>query len=220
MIDLKWLLSEQERYMRGNLLAYEFTSAPFAIILGETHGDKDDKEQRADRELENNVIAKILPEYILVEPSMGAWIFDPNINQVRLRDDEPLDCPEDSKHMNEFLKLDINENYTEPQEAFQSFQNYNGTDIFLDEKDFKLWSIKYKIPLVGCDLGLHVGEFPNPLNEAREEKMGKIISDYANNSSKPIIAIIGRNHLKPSSPIHSILSQEKVGYLILTHIDP
>ncbi len=219
MIDLKWLLSEQERYMRGHILAYEFPSAPFAIILGETHGDMDDKEERADRELENNVIAKILPEYILVEPSMGAWIFDPNINQARLRDDEPLDCPEDLKYMNKFLKLDINDDDNgDSQKAFQSFLDYNKTDIFLDWRDFKLWSIKYKIPLVGCDLGLHVGEFPDPLIEAREEKMGKIISDYANNSSKPIIAIIGRNHLKPSSRIHSILRQEKVGYLILTHI--
>lgn len=214
MIDLKWLLSEQKKYMKENLLAYEFTSVPFAIILGEKHEDNEE------RELENNVIAKFLPEYILVEPSMGAWIFDPNKNQAQLRDDEPFDCSDDLEDMQKFLKLDINENSTEPQEAFQSFQNYNGADIFLDERDFKLWSIKYKIPLVGCDLGSHeMLGVPAPSDEAREKKMGEIMSMYAKKSSKPIIAIVGHTHAA-SVRIHAILRQKEVGYLILTRIDP
>ena len=114
MINLKWLLSEQEIYMKGNLLAYEFTSVPFAIILGETHSD------RKEKEFEHNVIAKFLPEHILVEPHMGAWIFDHNKNQARLRDDEPLDCIDDFEDINKLLIIDINDNDSEPQKAFQT----------------------------------------------------------------------------------------------------
>lgn len=201
MIDIKWLLSEQKKYMKGELITYEFASVPFAIILGETHSDADE------RVLENNIIAKFMPEYILVEPETGAWIFDPNKNQARLRDDEPLDCPEDLERMQTFLN---------------------------ETTDFKSWSIKYKIPLVSCDLCSNEKKTLNRIydvlpqkiresnildiiiNRQREEKMGEIISKYAKKSSMPIIVILGHKHASPTSRIHAILKQEGVGYLILT----
>ncbi len=225
MINLKWLLSEQRQYMDGDLPTYGNISVPFAIVLGEPHApeirDPHGLERIMDaRRLENNVIAKMLPEYILAEPGIGAWIFDPIKNEARLREDEPLDCSVDKEDMELFLKLDINYKEREKHEAFQSFLDYDDNNVNPDLVDLqlKLWPIKYKIPLVGCDLGLHENAgFLNPSNEAREEKMGQIISHYAKKSLKPIIAIIGRNHTGSTYRIQLILRQENVGYLILRY---
>ncbi len=216
MLNLKWLLSEQSQYLNGDPLAYENISVPFAIILGDPHGLE---RIRDARRLENDVIEKVLPAYILAEPGMGAWIFDPNVNEARLREDEPPDCPEDKRDMELFLRLDINWIERERNEAFQSFQDYTDNDIDpnLVELQFKLWSIRYRIPLVGCDLGLHEKLPPSPTNEAREEKMGEIICEYARRSSKPIVAIVGSSHTETASRIHSILRQENVGYLIFRY---
>lgn len=219
MINLKWLLSEQRQYMDGDTLAYENMSVPFAIILGDPHLTEKSGEarNREARRLENNVIAQFLPEYILAEPGIGAWIFVPNKNQVRLRDDEPLDCPEDLEYMNKFLRLNINDDDdSDPKEALQSFLDYNNANVFLDWRDFKLWSIRYNIPLVGCDLCLHaIRNPPEPPKAERDEKILEIIKTYAKKSSKPIIAIIGLNHI--TSRIHLNLKKENVGCLILRY---
>ena len=215
MTNLKWLLSEQRQYMDGDPLAYENMSVPFAIILGDPHTTN---RSRDARRLENNVIAQFLPEYILAEPGMGAWIFDPNKNETQLREDEPLNCKEDTDNMNYFLKLAINgDELKEKDKAFQSFQDQNDNNVNpdLNPLQFKLWSIRYKIPLVGCDLCLHeMRRFNWPSNEVRERKMGKIISDYAKNSKKPIIAIVGLEH---TDRIHLILKEKNVISLILRY---
>ena len=168
---------------------------PSLLIVGERH---EDKEHQA---LEEELIQLIKPPYLLHE-FLGARIYNPTTKEAKF-----------------FFGTSINA-------MDQLFQN----DI---EAHLLTWAEKYKMPLVGIDCSFAELDIiadkikqRKPSHEPttqtleeciyRERRMGEKIAEHCKKVKEMLIAMVGSNHIRPSSRIHSILQKKKIEYICIS----
>ncbi len=123
-----------------------------------------------------------------------------------------------------------------PEYVLHEFQEgtYNGKRLSqensaIEDKDSKIYrelnafrviSHFLGFQLVGVDLSSDQA-FSTPYNSIedihirRENEMARIMVEYAKKSTKPVVAVIGAYHSHQASPIHKILSSEKIPYCVI-----
>jgi hypothetical protein len=97
-------------------------------------------------------------------------------------------------------------------------------DCFLKSDSSKLYETiaKSGAKLVGCDIdksdtGADIDKFCEEHRAEREQTMGSRAVEYAGKrkTNKPIIMIVGQNHIKDSSEIIPILEEAKLSYKLI-----
>ncbi|VVB88827.1 Uncharacterised protein [uncultured archaeon] len=145
------------------------------VILGEKHGDC------IERSCQKKLIERLKPEYVLIEV-LVALSYNTASEQTGFR--KGFVCIDDEDQCQVELNGLLN----------MSLKN---------------------VTLVGCDLSSaelykefgHNNRGDRKTYPKRETKMGEVITNYLNlnNSSKPLVAIIGHDHAQRQSKIHKLL---------------
>ncbi len=188
---------------------------PQAIILGESH------ESGFQRDQQTSLIEQIQPDYVLHESALDRMynpfsqreqfidfgrvyrneILNPKnlipkhlielANQFRCM---IIGCDLSNKELGEIVKK-LAEEY--PEEYY-----YNETSDELG--DFLDYGVK------NSEFGCHVNHGVIPF---REKHMGNIILEYVPKATKPLITILGANHIQQQSKIYEVLFEKGVSYM-------
>lgn len=200
MIDLSWVthFSKENRYtyhVRGE--------NPQILIFGESeHFNQGFIEQQ------EVAIRHLTPQYVLDE-KLGAFSYDPRKRELGFTEGS-LIGEEDVRELDSVLC---------DQEIRYMFELAD----------------RYKVYLIGCDLSgkedvIAIQEI-NELNKHKkgfelarahssiypycELKMGRTISRYVKKSSLPLVAIVGRYHIRKKSKIHEVLEKDNLSYITI-----
>ena len=170
-------------------------------MLGEAHYDS------GIHQLEEDMIKLVMPEYLLHE-LLDIRYYDPRTKEVSF-----LRFTPDGKHYTPINREDV----VCKQELHRHFVE---------------WAEKYGLFLVGMDLsdaehditGEEIRsrkphyQLTNQSPEEcvyRERRQGERMVEYANKTSKPLIAIMGADHRRPKSGIHPILQRNGIQYVCI-----
>lgn len=210
---------------------YQFGKNPRVVILGESH-------EHVENAVEQREIADILKPDFFIHEFLRNNMYD--VGNKTLVENPDFLTP---SKVRASLKGDMFFSIY-PEENLERFNNWKKENMCISKmnaydeayfaSDFfpsiehhltdSISSIKY---FVGCDLAEshfnyleNKGQIGCPMfcdraNSMREERMGIVISEYANKTEKPLVVVLGAHHIRDDSKVHEIMKSKGIEYLVL-----